>query len=397
MSPFDTIGMAMSAITRNKARSSLTTLGIVIGVASVIAMVHLGQSATESVTSKIANMGTNLLIVHPSGGFRGRGGPRPKPFSARELAAMQELENAVVAPVATSSQTVIYNSANSTISIVGTTSDYLEVRNWALESGRIFNDKEERAGSAVCLIGSTLHEELFSNGDPLGEILRVGQSACQIIGVLESKGESMGQDQDEVVMMPLKAVQRRLKGEMTVDSVYISATESTSQTKSEIETLLRELRGVGAGEEDNFDVRDMEELSSTLESATSTLTALLGAIAAVSLLVGGIGIMNIMLVSVTERTREIGVRLAIGARATDVLMQFLVESVALSCMGGLLGVGLGLAGTWFATQALNMPFVLSPEIIAVGFGFSAAIGVVFGYFPARKAARLNPIESLRHE
>jgi putative ABC transport system permease protein len=251
----------------------------------------------------------------------------------------------------------------------------------------------------VCIIGKTLIEEMFLGQEALGSNIRVGRTACRVIGVLEEKGESMGQDRDKTILMPVKAVQRRLVGELDVSAIYVSALVdgSTGLVQKQIESLLRQRRNTVNGGADDFYVRDTQDIAQALESTTNTLTILLGAIAAVSLLVGGIGIMNIMLVSVTERTREIGIRLAIGARARDVLTQFLVESIALSTLGGAIGLVIGVGGTWLVTWQLDMPFVISPTVMAVGFSFSVAIGVIFGYFPARKAAMLNPIDALRHE
>ncbi|TXD33093.1 FtsX-like permease family protein [Lujinxingia vulgaris] len=395
----DTLTMAFVAIARNKVRSVLTALGIVIGVASVIAMVHLGQAATRSVTESISSMGSNLLIVQTGRG-RGRGGVRgaATAFTHEDVELMaRQIPGVLVAPQANTQATLVYGGINHAASVMGTTNDFFTIRNWALERGRLFDPEEQESAATVCVIGHTVATTMFGSGEPLGQTLRVGRSACQIIGVLASKGASLGQDLDDVVVMPTLAVQRRLIGNLDVRSIYVSALVdgSTARVKADIERFLRERRP-DAGE-DSFYVRDMQEIADTLAGTTRTLTLLLGAIAAVSLLVGGIGIMNIMLVSVTERTREIGIRIAIGARVRDVLVQFLVEAVAISTLGGLIGVMLGVGGTYIATSKMGLPFVLSTETMLVGFGFSAIIGVVFGFVPARKAARLNPIEALRHE
>jgi putative ABC transport system permease protein len=304
-----------------------------------------------------------------------------------------------VAPSVSTNATVVYGNANDTVSVQGTDNNYFTVRNHQVASGRVFEDAELRAGSAVCIIGQTLIDELYLSEDPLGSSLRVGRTACRVIGILEEKGESMGQDRDKTILMPIKAVQRRLVGNLDVQAIFVSALVdgTTRRVQVDIENLLRQRRHIKAGDEDDFYVRDTRDIAEALEQTTNTLTILLGAIAAVSLLVGGIGIMNIMLVSVTERTREIGIRLAIGARTGDVLMQFLVESIALSTVGGLIGLLLGVSGSWLATSKLDMPFVLSPGVMLLGFSFSVAIGVIFGYFPARKAAYMNPIDALRHE
>jgi putative ABC transport system permease protein len=284
--------------------------------------------------------------------------------------------------------------------VTGTTNDYLAARGYTLARGREFSPAEEASGRAVCMLGATVKKELFGASDPLGASVRVGKVSCQVIGELASKGQSgMGQDQDDLVLMPLRTVQRRLIGDPGVNAIFLSAKNSqiTSAVERQLEGLLRQRRRIPPGAEDDFSVRDMQEIAEAMSSATGTLTALLGAIAAVSLLVGGIGIMNIMLVNVTERTREIGIRLAIGALARDVLFQFLVEAVVLSTLGGLIGIAAGLGMSWSATRALGLPFLLQPEILLLAFGFSAFVGVLFGFLPARKAARLNPIEALRYE
>jgi len=400
--PLDTVGMSVQAIARNKLRSFLTTLGIIIGVASVVAMVHLGQSATRSVTERIASIGSNLLFVMPGTAQRGPGGLRTSAenFDLADAEAIRnEVDGVLVAPALTTSATVVIGNANDTIPVVGTNNDYFEVRNHYLDYGREFEQGELASGAAVCIIGKTLIEEMFLGQEALGATVRVGRTACRVIGVLEEKGESMGQDRDKIILMPVKAVQRRLVGELDVTAIYVSALVdgTTGRVQDQIESLLRQRRGQGSGGVDDFYVRDTQDIAEALESTTNTLTILLGAIAAVSLLVGGIGIMNIMLVSVTERTREIGIRLAIGARTRDVLTQFLVESIALSTLGGVIGLVIGVGGTWLVTRQLDMPFVISPMVMAVGFSFSVAIGIIFGYFPARKAAMLNPIDALRHE
>jgi putative ABC transport system permease protein len=399
-----TIILALRAIRRNVLRSSLTILGIVIGVASVITMVTLGDGATAQVTADISRLGSNMLQVRPGQGFRGPGG-------TRSSADMFELDDAeaigreifgleAVAPTASRSQQAIYGNKNWSTSVMGATNDYLTVRDWDLESGHQFTEGELRSGRTVCILGSTVRKELFGNQDPLGASIRLQRLTCQVIGVLKSKGQTgFGQDQDDLVMIPLRTLQRRIAGSTDVSAIYVSAQEgiSTTSVKEDIEALMRERRRTAPGEDEDFHVRDMQEIVSTLTSTTRVLTGLLGAVAAVSLLVGGIGIMNIMLVSVTERTREIGTRLAIGALEREVLMQFLIEAVVLSSFGGLFGIILGLLAAAAGAHLLGMPFVLNPGIAAIAVVFSAAVGVVFGYFPARKAAHLDPIEALRHE
>ncbi len=284
--------------------------------------------------------------------------------------------------------------------MTGTDNDYFVTQDWLLAAGRQFLEGEMRGGRAACIIGQTVREKLFGHADPLGQNLRVGNVSCEVIGLLEAKGQSStGTDQDDTVILPLRAFHRRIAGNTDVGTILVSAREGvdTAKVQTDIERLLRERRHVAPGAEDDFSVRDMKQIVQTTVGTTTMLTGLLGAVAAVSLLVGGIGIMNIMLVSVTERTREIGIRLAIGALESQVLMQFLVEAVVLSLFGGLIGILLGLGLAWLTTSGLRVPFLIDPTIVLIAFGFSALVGVIFGYFPARRAARLDPIEALRHE
>jgi putative ABC transport system permease protein len=395
--------LALREIRRNVLRSFLTILGIVIGVAAVIVMVTIGNGATVQVTEQIASLGSNLLIVRV-GQHTGPGGlsAAATPFRIADAEAIgREVTSvAAVAPASSRSLTVVYGNTNWSTEVTGTDNRYLTVRNWTLAAGRPFSDAEINGGRAACIIGATVRKELFGAEDPVGASVRLKNFSCQVVGLLAAKGQStMGRDQDDLVLMPLKAFQRRVIGNRNVNVVYVSARDgaATERVQGEIETLLRERRKISAGEDDDFHVMDLKEITTALTGTTQVLTALLGAVAAVSLLVGGIGIMNIMLVSVTERTREIGIRLAVGALEREVLTQFLVEAVVLSSLGGLIGIALALAGSLGLTRLLGVPFVLSPGIVAVAFLFSGAVGVVFGYFPARRAARLDPIEALRHE
>ncbi len=404
MRTLDIFRMSFTAIARNKVRSVLTALGIVIGVASVIAMVHLGQSATQSVTDSISSMGSNLLIAQTGRGQRGRGGVAgmPPAFTHDDVQTIiEEFDDVIVAPLVNSQQSLVYGNVNHSVSITGTTNEYFAIRNWNLATGRFFEDGESESSATVCILGKTAAETMFGQQDPLGHTLRVGRTSCEVIGTLEPKGSSMGQDADDVLIMPVGTVQQRLIGNLDIRQIYISATVdgTTGRIKADLERFFRERRANPGNRnaEDDFFVRDMQEIADTLEGTTRVLTLLLASIAAVSLLVGGIGIMNIMLVSVTERTREIGIRIAIGAQVRDVLVQFLVESIAISTLGGFIGVVLGVGATWFATDKMNMPFTLSVETMLLGFGFSVVVGIIFGFVPARKAANLNPIEALRHE
>jgi putative ABC transport system permease protein len=401
---WETVQLAQREIRRNVLRSSLTILGIVIGVAAVITLVTLGRGATLQVTEQISSLGSNLLQVRPGQGFHGPGGASASsdPFRSDDAAAiaLEVADIRAVAPVASRPTQAISGNLNWATSVTGTSNDYFIARDWPLRAGRFFTDSEQRSGSAVCILGATVKKELFGNQDPLGAAIRLEKLSCQVVGVLDGKGQSsFGSDQDDFILIPLRTMQRRITGNNDVAAIFISVRDrdGIEKAKEDITRLLRERRHVPTGEPDSFHVRDMQEIMSTLTGTTKILTALLGAVAAVSLLVGGIGIMNIMLVSVTERTREIGIRLAIGALGSEVLLQFLVEAVVLSTFGGVAGIILGLSGAAVAARALSMPFVLSSEIVAIAFLFSAAVGVIFGYFPARQAARLDPIEALRHE
>jgi putative ABC transport system permease protein len=397
-----TVLMALREIRRNALRSFLTTLGIVIGVGAVIALVTLGEGATTRVTRDIARLGENLLIVSPGASRHGAAASDAPPFEMDDVEAIRrEISGLVgVAPASSRQLLVIAGNRNWRTTVTGTTPEYLAVRGYKLEAGRLFEPGELSAGRPVCVIGQTVREELFGARDPLGDTIRVDRLACPVIGVLADKGAAaMGMDQDDLVLMPLRAFQRRIAEEAKVQTIFVKVARGrpTILAQRQIEELLRERRHAPAGEGDDFRVRDMAEITSTLTSATATLTTLLGAIAAVSLLVGGIGIMNIMLVSVTERTREIGIRLSIGALPREVLLQFLVEAAVLSSLGGAVGMALGLLGSFLAARAFEIPFQVIPRILVIAFCFSALVGVVFGYLPAQRAARLNPIEALRHE
>lgn len=399
---FSTLQIALREIRRNLMRSGLTALGIVIGVASVIAMLTLGEGATSDVTSSIGALGNNLLIVSPGAEQHGPIGSSASAFTpADERALRREISGlSGLAPTVSRGVLVVYGNKNWSTSVSGSNNDFFPVRSYSVDHGRVFSETELAGGAPVCVLGATVVRELFGQQDPLGTTVRVGSLACQIIGTLETKGQaSFGMDQDDLVVMPLSTVQRRLVGSTDIGSFFLSSASAntTTRVKTDVELLLRQRRHIQVGEKDDFNVSDMQEIAQTMSSVTNILTALLGAIAAVSLLVGGIGIMNIMLVSVTERTREIGIRLAIGARGREVLLQFLVEAVVLSVLGGALGVMIGLGGSYAALNVLHMPFKFLPNIVGLAFLFSAAVGIVFGYVPARKAARLNPIEALRYE
>jgi len=398
---FTTVILALREIGRHKLRSFLTVLGIVIGVAAVVTMVTLGKGATAAVAEQISSLGANILQIRPGQGFgRGGGGGQSPDFEMADVEAIQEQVAGIraVAPQAQSSGLAVRNAANWQTQVNGTTSQFFTAQQWALGEGRIWTDAEEQAGKAVCVIGSTVQQNLFRGEPAVGQRFRIRDISCEVIGTLASRGQGGFQDQDDVVIMPIKAVQRRFSGNRDIRFIMVAVDDSyeTGSVQSSIESLLRERRNVRGGQ-DNFNIFDTKQISETLQGTTRILTAVMGAVAAVSLIVGGIGIMNIMLVSVTERTREIGIRLAIGAVGREVLLQFLVEAVVLACLGGLIGLLLALAATFILAPIIQVPFLFDVQINVISFSVSALIGVVFGYFPARRAAALNPIDALRHE
>ena len=395
--------LALRSIRRNLMRSFLTVLGIVIGVSAVITMVTLGNGATLSVQAQIASLGTNLLQVRP-GQRMGPGGASGAPaFKDADADAIAQQIGGIlaVAPEARTSATAVAGGRNWTTSVLGSTNDWLQTGSWTLARGREFTPDEQRVGAAVCLIGQTVQRELFgASTDPLGERVRVRQFSCEVVGVLASKGQgAFGNDQDDVVLLPLKTLQRRVIGSTRVPTLLVSMKDGSDaeRVKASLTELLRERRKLSDSDDDNFNVLDTKQLADTFSGTTRVMTTLLGAVAAVSLLVGGIGIMNIMLVSVTERTREIGLRLAIGALEREVLMQFLIEAVVLAALGGLIGIVLATGASMLLAGAMGIPYIFHPGVNVLAFVFSAVIGVVFGFFPARRAARLDPIEALRHE
>ncbi|MCV9941135.1 ABC transporter permease [Boseaceae bacterium BT-24-1] len=393
--------LATRAIRRHLLRSFLTVLGIVVGVAAVITIVTIGRGATVKIVQQVSELGANLLIVEP-GRTRTGGDENPPPFQLLDVEAIRSQIRgirAVSAQVRTSA-IVVRNGVNRNTSIDGVTDDYLTAQNWTLSNGRRFTAEDEDAGKTVCLIGAEIRRSFFRDEEPLGKPLKVQDMICEVVGVLTARGQSgFGDDRDSTIILPLRAVQRTLTGTREVQTIIVAIdpTYSTANLKASLISLLRERRRLAGGALDNFSITDTKQIIDAVASVTRVMTALLGAVAAVSLLVGGIGIMNVMLVSVTERTREIGIRMAIGAVAQDVLLQFLVEATLLACLGSLIGIALALIGSLILAPILSIPFVFDPVINLASFLFSALIGIVFGYFPARRAATLNPIEALRHE
>ncbi len=409
---FSVFMLALRSVRRNMLRSFLTILGIVIGVSSVITMVTLGNGATQAIQMQITSLGTNLLMLTPGqrgpggpgGGGGGGGGGGVPQFTEADAAAIQSQIGGVaaVAPQSRTSVTVVANGRNWATTVTGSTNEWFITGNWKLASGRIFEPEEQLAGAAVCLIGETVRREIYGGTlgqTGLGQQLRIKKFSCDVIGILAGKGQGGMGDQDDTVVVPLHTLQRRVTGSRKVNSLSISMAEGADSAplKASLRELMRERRKLAEGDDDNFNVFDTQQLAETLSSTMGVLTDLLGAVAAVSLLVGGIGVMNIMLVSVTERTREIGLRLAIGALEGEVLLQFLIEAVVLSALGGLIGIIIATGASYGLSLVMDVPYSFDLSINLLALVFSAAIGVVFGFFPARRAAQMDPIEALRHE
>ena len=395
--------IALREIRRNLTRSFLTVVGIVIGVAAVITMVTLGRGATETVKAQISKMGSNLLIVRPGQGWSSWGAPQ---FNMNDVHAIRDQVPGIasLAPLVQAEEKAVYQENDRNTDIQGTTSNYFAIANWVMSNGRIFTDAEVEEAAPVCVIGETIRRELFGEDvDPTGLKIRLKSVSLEVLGVTAPKGQGgFADDLDDNIITPYTTVLRRLKGRgngNNISQVMISGTENYpgANIVADVSALMRERRNVGANEEDNFNVFDSRQLADVISSSTQVMTSLLGAVAGVSLLVGGIGIMNIMLVSVTERTREIGIRLAIGARAREVLLQFLVEAVTLSCIGGVAGILLAYGLCISLAKVVGAPFIFDSQINLIAFIFSAAIGIIFGFMPARRAAGLDPIEALRHE
>lgn len=394
--------LALRQIWRNPMRSLLTVLGIVIGVAAVITMVTVGNGATQAVREQIESLGSNQLMIRP-GQRMGPGGSTGAPsFKLEDVDAIANQIAGVkaVAPQRQQSMTVVAQGRNWSTQVIGSSNQYFILDNRQIRQGRYFEPQEEQSGAAVCVIGTTIEKEIFGSSNAVGQMLRTGQFSCRVVGVLESKGQAaIGGDQDDLVVMPIQTFQRRVSGNTRVSAILVSVDSQIDRAlvTESIRLLMRERRSLSDADDDNFMILDTEEIARRVSSTTEIMTMLLGAVAAVSLVVGGIGIMNIMLVSVTERTREIGVRLAIGALEREVLMQFLIEAVVLGAMGGVLGVAIAFIGSFALAATMGVPFIFDPSINMIAFLFAALTGVIFGYFPARRAALLDPIEAVRHE
>jgi putative ABC transport system permease protein len=400
---FNALLIAIREIRRNLTRSFLTVVGIVIGVAAVVTMVTLGRGATVSVKEQISKMGSNLLILRPGQGWGSRGAPQ---FTLADVNAIRDQTPGIagIAPFVRTNVTAVYQENDRATDVQGTTANYFGIANWNITLGRFFTDDEVKDAAPVCVIGETIREELFGEGvDPIGCKIRAKSISFEVVGVTAAKGQGgFGDDLDDNIITPYTTVQRRLTGRgngQNINQIMISGIDGYpgANIVADVGSLMRERRGIRPNENDNFYVFDSQQLAEVISSSTKVMTSLLGSVAGVSLLVGGIGIMNIMLVSVTERTREIGIRLAIGARAREVLLQFLVEAVTLSCVGGIAGIILAYGLCVMLVKVVGAPFVFDLRINVIAFVFSAAIGIGFGFMPARRAASLDPIEALRHE
>jgi putative ABC transport system permease protein len=403
-----TLKIALRALRTNKMRSFLTMLGIIIGIAAVIAMMAVGSGASYVISQQIASIGSNIILVLPgsttSGGLRTGSGGAQSLTSDDVKAVMTECPSVdMAAPTIRSSGLVVYGNMNWSTVIMGTTPEMFDIREWGVISGRSIGQQDNDGAAKVCLLGQTVAENLFGSADPVGKIVRIKKVPFTVIGVLDRKGQSpQGQDQDDAIYVPLRTAQRNLVRSQlpnTVGSVMVKAKSEAllGKAEEEIQSLLNQRHRITSVKESDFSTRNLSEILAVAEQSSKAMSLLLGAVASISLIVGGIGIMNIMLVSVTERTREIGIRMAIGARTNDILLQFMTEAVLLTMIGGLIGIALGAAGATIVSRILSWPTLISAESIAIAFVFSAIVGIFFGFYPAKKAAGLNPIDALRYE
>ncbi|MGZ8430455.1 MAG: ABC transporter permease [Candidatus Deferrimicrobiaceae bacterium] len=408
MNLYSAMKVAYRSLRANKMRSVLTMLGMIIGVAAIIAMVALGQGANERIAAQIASIGSNLLLVLPgsttSGGLRSGFGGVPTLTMADAKAIGKELSAVrYQSPSIRSTAPVVYGNQNWSTIIQGVAPEFFNVRDWGVAAGRIFSPEDVDASAKVALLGQTVAESLFGGENPIGKIIRIKKVPVTVLGVMDAKGQSpQGQDQDDAVFVPITTAQKKLFGTAhvgTVGVILVQAVDADSigLAQQQVTDLLRQRHRIGRLQDDDFSVRNLSEMLAVAEASTRIMSLLLGAIASVSLLVGGIGIMNIMLVSVTERTREIGIRMAVGARERDILLQFLIEAVVLAVTGGSIGILLGVGGSALISRFAGWSTIVDPGAVFLAFGFSAAIGIFFGFYPARKASRLDPIEALRHE
>jgi putative ABC transport system permease protein len=402
--------VAMRALAVNKLRSVLTMLGIIIGVGAVIVMIAVGAGAQQRVQEQISSLGSNLLLIlsgtTTSGGVRMGFGSNLTISEDDAAAIPREIPQTMSAPALRGTAQLIWGNTNWSTVIFGVTPEYLEVRQWELAAGRVFDASDLAGATKVCLVGQTVARQLFGGADPIGQVIRVRRVPFTVIGVLEGKGQSMmGTDQDDLVLMPISTARKRVLGatnlakQRSVGTIWVKVAEGYDMKAAEeqVRALLRQRHRLQPGQDDDFSLRNLEEVAATQEASSRVLALLLAAVASVSLVVGGIGIMNIMLVSVTERTREIGLRMAVGARTRDILGQFLVEAVTLSLIGGLTGVAIGVGAAIAIAEVVGWRIMLSPQAVLLAVAFAFAIGVFFGFYPARKAARLNPVEALRFE
>jgi putative ABC transport system permease protein len=400
--------LAWRALARNPLRASLTMLGVIIGVAAVVATLAIGQGARASVQAQIASLGSNVIMIMPGTGGPGGGGGIRMVMGSSQTLTIDDVEAIrkecpsvqSIAWVVRAAGQVVYGNQNWSTGLVGTTPDYLTIRDWVIADGAAFTDSDVRNAAKVCILGATVAENLFQGANPVGETIRIKDLPFKVVGVLERKGGSaMGSDQDDLIIAPGATIQRKFLSRNFIGMVFVSArsAELINPAIEEISGLLRQRHKIRPGQDDDFFIRNQAEFANAAEQTSRTMTLLLSSIALVSLLVGGIGIMNIMLVSVTERTREIGIRMAVGAKGGDILSQFLVESAFLSLVGGALGVALGLVTSMVISSLAHWPTIVSPGSVALAFGFSAAIGIFFGFYPARKASLQDPIEALRYE